>query len=95
MQAVEKAIKAVLFSKDANTFKETSHDIKSLASLTGDSEIIGWAREIEDIVGLHTRMRYPDALTYPSIPDDVYTTDQASRVCSIASSIVHRVESLL
>ncbi|PVD34737.1 hypothetical protein C0Q70_06014 [Pomacea canaliculata] len=78
-QAVEKAIKAVLFSKDANSFPETSHDITLLASLTGDSGIIGWAREIENIVGFHTRMRYPDALTYPSIPDDVYTADQASR----------------
>ncbi|PVD20278.1 hypothetical protein C0Q70_20775 [Pomacea canaliculata] len=94
-QAVEKALKAVLFSEDADKVPAYSHDIGSLAFLTNDSEIIGWTMEIESIVGVHTRMRYPDSLTYPKIPDDFYSDEQAGQVCGLASSVVDKVERLL
>lgn len=85
----------MLFSEDADKVPAYSHDIGSLAFLTNDSEIIGWTMEIESIVGVHTRMRYPDSLTYPKIPDDFYSDEQAGRVCGLASSVVDKVERLL
>ena len=50
------------------------------------------ARELESLVGDSTRMRYPDRMSYPRIPHDVYSQGMAARAKEIAEKIVERVK---
>ena len=57
-----------------------------------DPELSQLARELETLVGDSTRMRYPDRMSYPKIPNDVYSRDMAARALEIAEKIVEQVK---
>jgi len=46
-------------------------------------------------VGNSTHMRYPDRMTYPKIPNDVYKVEKASGALDLAKNIVNRVRGRL
>lgn len=60
-----------------------------------DPELSQLARELEDVVGDSTRMRYPDRMSYPKIPNDVYSRDMAAEALEIAEKVVERVKQRL
>ncbi|KAK7087749.1 sacsin-like [Littorina saxatilis] len=94
-QAVEKALKAVLYSRDADGFNMMSHKLPQLAQSVGDSELLQLAQVLESRLGPHTRMRYPDVTKYPRVPADEYSEDDVSWACGVASRVVDRVQSLI
>ncbi|XP_076453314.1 sacsin-like [Babylonia areolata] len=94
-QAVEKAMKAVIYFRDAEKMFMQSHALSQLAVIVGDSDIITMVRDIERRLGQHTRMRYPDVLGYPRVPADEYTEDDASWACDVAARVLERVQSLI
>ena len=90
LQAAEKALKAARYCKDAD--KMNVHNLVENCYGLEDSELVESARELESLVGDSTRMRYPDRMCYPQIPNDVYSQDMAARAKEIAEKIVERVK---
>lgn len=95
MQAVEKALKAVLYCRDANNSLLNSHDIVALARHVNDDDVRELASALDRRVGTHTRMRYPDVLLSPSIPADVYGDQEASDACDLATRVLNKTKTLL
>ena len=58
-----------------------------------DSRLINLSGELENIVGDSTRMRYPDRLDFPKIPNDVYKESDARQAEKVAREIVEKVRS--
>ena len=50
------------------------------------------AVELECVVVNSAHMRYPDTMSYPKIPNDVYTAQKAEKALSLARNIVERVK---
>ena len=90
LQAAEKALKAARYCKDAD--KTNVHNLVENCYDLEDPELVESARELESLVGDSTRMRYPDRMSYPQIPNDVYSQDMAERAKEIAEKIVERVK---
>nr|KAG5705530.1 hypothetical protein BaRGS_009183 [Batillaria attramentaria] len=88
-QALEKALKAVMYNRDANQVSR-DHELCSLASRVGDSSLSKLANRLQSIVGEHTRMRYPDVCQYPKIPAEVYDNDAASVACDLTEQSLTR-----
>jgi len=61
------------------------------ASRLGDSELTRLANRLEHQVVDSTRMRYPDQVSYPQIPNDVYSVEMAHAALELARSILERV----
>ena len=61
------------------------------ASRLGDSELTRLANQLEHQVVDSTRMRYPDQVSYPQIPNDVYSVEIAHEALELARSILERV----
>ena len=61
------------------------------ASRLGDSELTRLANQLEHQVVDSTRMRYPDQVSYPQIPNDVYSAVIAHKALELAKSILERV----
>ena len=60
-----------------------------------DSELSSLASQLESKVGDSTRMRYPDRVHYPEIPNDVYANDTAQKVLELASTVLEKVSGKL
>ena len=90
LQAAEKALKAARYCKDAD--KTNVHNLVENCYGLEDPELVQSARELEILVGDSTRMRYPDRMSYPQIPHDVYSQGMAARAKEIAEKIVERVK---
>ena len=60
-----------------------------------DVELTELATQLEGLVIDSTRMRYPDRMSYPRIPNDVYSRDMAVEALGIAEKIVERVRGRL
>ena len=90
LQAAEKALKAARYCKDAD--KTNVHNLVENCYGLEDPELVQSARELESLVGDSTRMRYPDRMSYPRIPHDVYSQGMAARAKEIAEKIVERVK---
>ena len=90
LQAAEKALKAARYCKDAD--KTNVHNLVENCYGLEDPELVQTARELESLVGDSTRMRYPDRMSYPQIPHDVYSQCMAARAKEIAEKIVERVK---
>ena len=90
LQAAEKALKAARYCKDAD--KTNVHNLVDNCYSLEDPELVQSARELESLVGDSTRMRYPDRMSYPQIPNDVYSKAMAERAKEIAEKIVERVK---
>ena len=93
IQAAEKALKAAQYADDA--FKTRVHNLTRNAERLGDSQTTKFAQQLEVRVVDSTRMRYPDQVCYPQIPNDVYTDTMAREVLDLASSILDRVRNKL
>lgn len=89
-QAAEKALKAARYSKDAD--KTNVHNLVENCYGLEDPQLVELARELENLVGDSTRMRYPDRMSYPQIPNDVYSQGMAQKAREIAEKIVDRVK---
>ena len=61
------------------------------ASRLGDPELTRLANQLEHQVVDSTRMRYPDQVSYPHIPNDVYSMEIAQEALQLARSILERV----
>jgi len=92
-QAAEKALKAARYSKDAD--KTNVHNLVDNCYGLEDPELADLAEQLENLVGDSTCMRYPDKMSYPQIPNDVYSHDMAAKAKEIAEKIVERVEEKL
>lgn len=94
-QAVEKALKGMLYSRDADSDCLQSHSLPYLARQITDLPLQHLAQQMESRMGPHTRMRYPDVLVYPCIPADVYSEDDVSMACDVAWRVLDRVQYLM
>ena len=94
LKAAEKALKAARYSKDALN-KTNVHDLFENCCGLDDPELSQLATELETLVGHSTRMRYPDRIPSPKIPNDVYTSDMAAKALEITEKIVQRVKQRL
>ena len=92
---MEKAFKAALYVRDANSSHLKEHRLVDLASAVGDAELKALAMQLERRVGNHMRMRYPDVLTYPRIPAEVYVADDARFACSVTALALDSVKNIL
>ena len=89
-QAAEKALKAVQYNVDANQ-KTNDHNLYHNCSGFGDAVLSDLAVQLELLVINSAHMRYPDTMSYPKIPHDVYTAAQAEGAFRIATKILERV----
>jgi sacsin len=51
------------------------------------------ASGLENLIGDSTRMRYPDRMQYPDIPNSVYTEKMATEALKLAEQIIKEVKS--
>ena len=91
MQAAEKALKAAQYSADA--YKTNVHNLVQNSLTLGDSQLSTFCSELESHVGDSTRMRYPDQVCFPRIPNDVYSQEMAQKALELATMIVEKVRS--
>ena len=89
-QAAEKALKAVQYSRDA--CKTNVHSLVQNSSTLEDPMLVTLSRDLEEQLGDSTRMRYPDQIEFPRIPNDVYTEEKARHAKQMATEILHRVQ---
>ena len=89
IQAAEKALKAARFAVDANLHSH-DHNLRYMASGLEDEQLEDTAHEIECLLGGSTNMRYPDRLSFPKIPNDVYNADKAKQAYLLAEQIVQK-----
>ncbi|KAL5005312.1 hypothetical protein ScPMuIL_018768 [Solemya velum] len=85
-QSAEKALKAAWYKQDSRKVSQ-NHHLPSVASGLG-ADLAEWAEKLQDLIGHHTKMRYPDALHMPKIPSDMYTQPVAEEACGIAHRIL-------
>ena len=89
-QAAEKALKAVQYKFDANQ-KTNDHNLVQNCCGFNDLELFALASRLEGLVVNSAHMRYPDTMSFPKIPKDVYTAEKAKDAVKIASRILERV----
>lgn len=90
LQAAEKALKAAQYTIDAD--KTNVHNLGQNCNGLNDSELTELACQLENLVGDSTRMRYPDRVHFPQIPNDVYSDQTALQALQLAKKIVERVQ---
>ena len=71
------------------------HNLVLNCSDLADTKLIDLARELEKLVGDSTRMRYPDRVPRPQIPNELYSRSMANEAQEIAARIVAHVEERL
>ena len=90
IQAAEKALKAAQYTIDAN--KTSVHNLVENCNDLNDSELTNLARDLERLVGSSARMRYPDQVSSPKIPNEVYSVQMARQALQLSENIVMRVK---
>ncbi|XP_061173202.1 sacsin-like [Saccostrea echinata] len=93
-QAVEKALKALLYQKDADLFMRT-HDLSLLASRCGGDELKSMVLKFEEVTKSYDAMRYPDGVASGSVPSEFYTEEQASNAKIQAQRILKVIKAEL
>ncbi|XP_064647152.1 sacsin-like [Lineus longissimus] len=88
-QAAEKALRSAYFMKDVPHFKH--HNLPDIAELHGDETLKGLADEIAQELGDGMKLRYPDRLSFPRIPHDLYGEETCSRIYGLTERLVQRV----
>lgn len=71
------------------------HNLVEICCGLNDSRLTQLASQLEMLIGNSTRMRYPDNMSFPQIPNDVYTVRLAQGALQLAKKIVERVRSLI
>ncbi|XP_064634737.1 sacsin-like [Lineus longissimus] len=92
-QAAEKSLKAVYYMQDSEQFKH--HDLRMHAEILDDRDLLQLADAIAGELGDGMMLRYPDRLSYPKIPHDLYEKDTCMRIHAITKSLLQRAESYL
>jgi hypothetical protein len=72
-----------------------SHDLTKIVSQLRHRELETLTRQLHGIVGFVGRTRYPDSLSIPNIPHDIYSKMDALTSVELAVKIVKLVEELL
>ena len=90
-QAAEKALKALQYKVDANQ-KTNDHNLYQNCCDFDDHELTQLAGQLEGLVVNSAHMRYPDTMSYPKIPNDVYTAQKAEKAMDLARDILERVK---
>ena len=90
-QAAEKALKAARYAVDTDSTRV--HNLIENCCDLNDPELSNLARQLECLVGDSTRMRYPDRMCFPQIPNEVYSAEMAQQALQLAKKIVARVQS--
>ncbi|KAK3586632.1 hypothetical protein CHS0354_028488 [Potamilus streckersoni] len=92
-QATEKAIKASVYATDANKVDLKSHRLASIASRGAlSNDIVSLAMDLEECLGDHTMMRYPDSISRMQIPAELFTDAQAITALKIAERVIQTAE---
>ncbi|KAL4232550.1 hypothetical protein ACF0H5_007241 [Mactra antiquata] len=93
-QASEKCLKAARYAIDSNKVHgvKYGHDLTFLASEL-NSNIRTLSRDLSNLTGYHTRMRYPDTLNGQTLPCDAYSEETALSVIQKADAILNAVNS--
>ncbi|KAK3594191.1 hypothetical protein CHS0354_030738 [Potamilus streckersoni] len=94
-QAAEKSLKAARFSINGNNVMQHSHDLVQIASGLNNTNLSELARQLQCLVGEHTRMRYPDRFCIPSIPADFFTSEHSAKACDLTKEILNLVDEML
>lgn len=93
-QAAEKALKALQYKVNANQ-KTNDHNLYQNCCDFDDLELTHLAGQLEGLVVNSAHMRYPDTMSYPKIPNDVYTAQKAEMALDLARDILERVRGKL
>ncbi|XP_041369841.1 sacsin-like [Gigantopelta aegis] len=94
-QAAEKALKAMCYNENAGcTDRIRSHDLRSIARnlMDASSQLLSAVADLEILVVDFNRMRYPDRLSFPAIPSEVYSKETAQKAYELANIIVRHAE---
>lgn len=86
-------MKAAQYADDA--FKTHAHSLIRIAERLDDLQLASLANQLECRVVDSTRMRYPDQICYPWIPNEVYSETTAHEVLDLAKKILDRVSDKL
>ena len=92
-QAAERALKAAQYVIDVE--RTNIHNLLHICQELDDSELTQLASQLELLVGNSTRMRYPDRVCFPELPNEVYSADMAKEALQLAKKIVQRVKNRL
>ena len=90
-QAAEKALKAAQYAVDSD--RTRVHNLPENCCDLNDPELSNLAMQLECLVGDSTRMRYPDRMCFPQIPNEVYSAEMAQQALQLVRKIVARVQS--
>ena len=83
-------MKAVQYKVDANQ-KTNDHNLVQNCCGFNDLELSALASRLEELVVNSAHMHYPDTMSYPKIPNDVYTAEKAKDALKVATRILERV----
>lgn len=83
-------MKAAQYTIDAD--KTNVHNLVQNCHGLNDAELATLASQLESLVGDSARMRYPDRMCFPHIPNEVYSSQDAQRALQLATNIVTRVK---
>ena len=74
-----------------------THNLSRIASALGKdgSAVQSWASDLEILVGGANRVRYPDALSFPRVPHDVFTPDDVEKAKELTSKILQWATSFI
>ena len=72
-----------------------THDLGLLAICVNDGVLTDLARSLENRVGHHTRVRYPNVGSYPDIPADVYSEVDVMVTLDLAERAVEKAQSVM
>ena len=94
-QASEKALKALLYQFDLDVADQTtSHNLRLIAEKLGhrsSPNLLNLVQELEDLGCSYYSTRYPDRLSFPRIPFNMYSRQTASQAYHISENIVEYV----
>ena len=90
LQAAEKALKAAQYTIDAD--KTSVHNLVQNCDGLNDSQLTDLARDLECLVVGSARMRYPDQVSFPKIPNEVYSAQMAEQALQLSENILTRVK---
>jgi hypothetical protein len=91
LQALEKALKALLKTSSTEIQTTAVHDVCDLAALTGDTMLRDRACQLQSIIGVTSRLQYPDTLPSPAVPRDAYTLDDAVTAYDLTRATLCRI----
>ena len=84
-----------MYRRNAQGTLLQTHDLGVLAMQINDVVLTDLARSLENRVGHHMRMRYPDVGSYPDIPADVYSEDDVMVTLDLAERAVEEAQSVM